>query len=244
MLILPAIDLLDGQAVRLKQGAEKTKKVYSDNPPEMGLKWQSLGAEMIHVVNLDGAFGRAKKNVEVIRDIVRAVDIPIELGGGIRSLEDARQWLDLGVSRVIFGTIALTNPEVVEESVKLFGPEKIVIGIDGRENKVAIRGWEEQTDTSVLALTLKMQQRGATRIIYTDVFRDGELVGPNLDSTDALAREADMKVIASGGFSSIEHFEALEALNNPNIEGAIVGTAIYEGALELSELTRRFRMKR
>jgi len=243
MLILPAIDLLDGQAVRLKQGAEKTKKVYSDNPPEMALMWQSLGAEMIHVVNLDGAFGRAAKNVEVIQKIVQAVNIPIELGGGIRSMGDVEKWLHIGVSRVIFGTVALTHPEILEESIKECGAEKIVIGIDGRDNKVAIRGWEEQTDTSVLALALKMKELGAVRIIYTDVHRDGELVGPNIESTDALAHESGMHVIASGGFSSMEHFEKLEALNNPLIEGAIVGTAIYEGKIELTELTSRFRSK-
>lgn len=243
MLILPAIDLLDGQAVRLKQGVEKSKKVYSNNPPEMGLKWQSLGAEIIHVVNLDGAFGRAHKNVEVIQKIVEAVNIPIELGGGIRSVEDVRKWLDIGVSRVIIGTVALTNPEIVEESIREFGAEKIVIGIDGRDNKVAIHGWEEQTDTGVLALALKMKELGANRIIYTDVFRDGELVGPNIESTDALARQSGMHVIASGGFSSIPHFEKLAALNNPLIDGAIVGTAIYEGKIELSELVSRFRSK-
>ncbi len=243
MLILPAIDLLDGQAVRLKQGVEQTKKVYSDNPPEMGLKWQSLGAEIIHVVNLDGAFGRAAKNVETIQKIVEAVDIPIELGGGIRSVEDVRKWLDIGVARVIIGTVALTTPEIVEESIKEFGSEKIVIGIDGRDNKVAIHGWEEQTNTGVLALALKMKELGATRIIYTDVHRDGELVGPNIESTNALARESGMNVIASGGFSKMEHFGKLAALNNPLIDGAIVGTAIYEGAIELSELTSRFRSK-
>ncbi len=242
MLILPAIDVLDGQAVRLKQGVEHTKKIYSDNPPDIGLKWQSFGAEIIHVVNLDGAFGRAK-NVETIQNIVKAVDIPIELGGGIRSIEDVRQWLDIGVSRVIIGTLALSNPEIVEDSITEFGAEKIIIGIDGRDNKVAIHGWEEQTETGVLALALNMKALGATRIIYTDVHRDGELVGPNIESTDALARESAMHVIASGGFSSMEHFEKLAALKNPLIDGAIVGTAIYEGAIELTDLTSRFRSR-
>jgi len=241
MLILPAIDLLDGQAVRLKQGVEQTKKVYSDNPAEMGLKWQAAGAEIIHVVNLDGAFGRAHKNVEVIQSIVDALDIPIELGGGIRTVDDVRKWLDTGVSRVILGSAAVTEPEMVEKSIKEFGPEQIIVGIDGRQNKVAIYGWEEQTDTTVLSLALKMKEIGVERLIYTDVQRDGELVGPNIESTDALARESGMFVIASGGFSAMEHFEKLAALNNPLIEGAIVGTAIYEGAIELFELTSRFR---
>ncbi|MBN1481660.1 1-(5-phosphoribosyl)-5-[(5-phosphoribosylamino)methylideneamino]imidazole-4-carboxamide isomerase [candidate division KSB1 bacterium] len=240
MLVLPAIDLLDGQAVRLKQGAEKTKKVYSDNPIEMGVKWHALGAEMIHVVNLDGAFGRAHKNVGILQQIVDLIDIPIELGGGIRTIEDVRRWLDIGVARVIIGTAALENPDVVKESILTFGADKIVIGIDGRDNKVVIRGWEEQTDISLLALALKMKEYGVKRIIYTDVHRDGEQCGPNLKNTDFIAKESDLLVIASGGFSSIDHFEQLRALNNPRIEGAIIGTALYEGTLDLGELNRRF----
>jgi phosphoribosylformimino-5-aminoimidazole carboxamide ribotide isomerase len=243
MLILPAIDLLNGNAVRLKQGVENTAKIYSNDPQEMALKWAQLDAEIIHVVNLDGAFGRENKNTDAIRKIVDAVEIPIELGGGIRSLEEAGKWLELGVHRVILGTIALTDPKIVEKAVSEFGAEKVVIGIDGRKDKVAIRGWEEQTETTVLNLALKMKEMGATRIIYTDVFRDGELVGPNFESTDELAKDADMKVIASGGFSTVEHFEQLQSMANPNIEGAIVGTAIYEGKIELKELTTKFRSK-
>lgn len=241
MLILPAIDVLDGQAVRLKQGAEKTKKVYSDHPPDIGRKWREHGAEMIHVVNLDGAFGRSGKNVATIQQIIDAIDIPIELGGGIRTVDEVQQWLDIGVARVIIGTSALIHPEMVEESIKLFGAEKVVIGIDGRDNKVAIRGWEEQTDHTLLLLARRMKEYGVQRIIYTDVRRDGEHIGPNLDNTDVLANTAKLQVIASGGFSSIDHFEQLHALNNPRIEGAIVGTALYEGTLDLGELIRRFR---
>ncbi len=241
MLILPAIDLLDGNAVRLKQGAEQTAKIYSNNPPEIAARWQSLGAQYIHVVNLDGAFGRAQKNSDVIRNIVKTVSIPIELGGGIRSLDDVRLWLQLGVTRVILGTIALSEPEIVKTAIAEFGPEAVVIGIDGRDNKVAIRGWEEQTETSVVQLAQTMKHLGAKRIIYTDVRRDGESVGPNLQSTDELARESGIKVIASGGFSQLQHFEELEALHNPQIEGAIVGTALYENQLDLQTLTQRFR---
>ena len=241
MLILPAIDLLDGAAVRLKQGKENTAKIYSGAPPAVAREWRRAGAEMIHVVNLDDAFGRALKNVDAIKEIVRSADIPVELGGGIRSVEDAGKWLDIGVERVIFGTVALTNPHIVEQTVQQFGAEKVVAGIDGRKGKVAIRGWEEQTKTSVLDLALGMKEIGVQRIIYTDVARDGELVGPNFESTDKLARDADMEVIASGGFSTMAHFEKLHSLGNSNLSGAIVGTAIYEGRLELRELTIRFR---
>lgn len=240
MLILPAIDLLNGQCVRLKQGAEKTAKVYSSNPPEMAQRWQDEGARMIHVVNLDGAFGRAEQNVQTIRDIVGQIDIPIELGGGIRSLEDVRQWLGAGVHRVILGTVALEQPDIVAQAVQKFGTEHIVVGIDGRDQKVAIKGWEEQTDTDVISLAGKMKSLGAGRIIYTDVRRDGELVGPNIESTNLVAEQSGMKVIASGGFSAFEHFKRLAETRNENIEGAIVGTALYEKNLELSDLLQRF----
>ncbi len=241
MLILPAIDLLNGHAVRLKQGMESTAKTYSAEPEKVASTWQTSGAEIIHVVNLDGAFGREQTNIKAIEKIISAVTIPIELGGGIRSVDQARLWLDLGVHRVIFGTAALTEPEIVAEAVTEFGAEKVVVGIDGRSDKVAIRGWEEQTETSVLSLALKMKETGVTRIIYTDVHRDGELVGPNFKSTDELARKADLRIIASGGFSTLEHFQRLDKLGNPNIEGAIVGTALYEGTLLLQDLTSRFK---
>ncbi len=240
MLILPAIDLLNGKCVRLRQGAEKTAKVYSSNPPQVAQQWQAEGGQMIHVVNLDGAFGRAQKNVQTIRDIVEQVDIPIELGGGIRSLEDIRQWLAAGVHRVILGTVALEKPEIVAQAVQEFGAEHIVVGIDGRDQKVAIKGWEEQTDTDVVSLARKMKSLGAVRIIYTDVRRDGELVGPNIESTNMVAEKSGMKVIASGGFSTFEHFEELAETKNENIEGAIIGTALYENNLKLCELLQRF----
>ncbi|MBN1561322.1 1-(5-phosphoribosyl)-5-[(5-phosphoribosylamino)methylideneamino]imidazole-4-carboxamide isomerase [candidate division KSB1 bacterium] len=240
MIILPAIDLLDGQAVRLKQGVEKSKKVYSENPLQMALHWRSQGASMLHVVNLDGAFGRSHKNVRVIRQIVDVLDIPVQLGGGIKTLDEARQWLDLGIARVIFGTIALTHPEIVAAALAQCGAGKIVIGLDGRHNKVAIRGWQEQTGTDVLELARRMRDLGAERVIYTDVQRDGELIGPDIESTAELARLSGMTVIASGGFSQIEHFEQLAAMNNPLIEGAIVGTALYEGTISLPDLISRF----
>jgi phosphoribosylformimino-5-aminoimidazole carboxamide ribotide isomerase len=240
MIILPAIDLINGAAVRLKQGAEKTAKTYSTAPVDVARRWQDAGARIIHVVNLDGAFGRKKMNHQAVQNILSAVAIPIELGGGIRSVEDAGQWFEAGVSRVIFGTIALQQPQVVQEAVERFGSERIVVGIDGRQNKVAIRGWEEQTQTDVLSMSLSMKKIGVVRIIFTDVSRDGELIGPNIESTEALARDSGLKVIASGGFSALEHFERLAAVQNANIEGAIVGTALYEGKLNLEQLITLF----
>ena len=236
MIILPAIDLLNGAAVRLKQGAEKTAKVYSADPAEPARRWQDAGARIIHVVNLDGAFGRSDRNRRAVEDILRAVTIPIELGGGIRSLDDAAGWLNDGVARVIFGTVAVTEPQIIAAAVARFGAERVVVGIDARQNKVAVQGWEQQTETDATELALAMKKLDVERIIYTDVSRDGELIGPNISSTDSLARASGLKVIASGGFSTMTHFEQLAALGNPLIEGAVVGTALYEGALDLATL--------
>jgi phosphoribosylformimino-5-aminoimidazole carboxamide ribotide isomerase len=238
--IFPAIDLLDGRCVRLKQGLEQTKKVYSSFPADVAIKWQGMGSRFIHVVNLDGAFGRARKNIEAIEDILSAVNIPIELGGGIRSYEDAASWLDLGVHRIIFGTVALTEPHVVEETVKKFGAERVVAGIDARNGRVTVRGWLDQTDKDAVELALEMKSLGVIRIVYTDVMRDGELVGPNITATLRLAEKTEMGVIASGGFSELQHFQDLADAENPSIEGAIVGTALYENRLDLAALIESF----
>ena len=240
MLIIPAIDLLNGLCVRLQQGAEKTAKVYNNDPPAIALKWQKMGSKIIHVVNLDGAFGREQKNVQVIKDILSTIDIPIELGGGIRSYGDAENWLNLGVSRVIFGTIAITSPDIIEMAVNNFGADKVIVGIDARQNKVAIEGWEKQTDKDVFKFTDEMKFLGIKRIIYTDVYRDGELIGPNLQNTIKLANYSKLQVIASGGFTRVKDFQALADEKNEFIDGAIVGKALYENKLNLQQLNRLF----
>ena len=238
MIIYPAIDLLDGRCVRLKEGMEDTAKKYSDKPSLMAEHWQGLGAEYLHLVNLDGAFGRARKNSEVIAGILKAISIPVQLGGGIRSLDDAARWLDLGVSRVIFGTVAVKQPEIIGQAVDQFGPERVVVGIDARDNKVAVDGWETRTERDVLDLAREMQELGAIRVVYTDVNRDGRMTGPNIENTVNLAERTGMQVIASGGFANYEHFKALLAAAGPNIDGAIVGTALYEKTVELPELNK------
>lgn len=240
MHIFPAIDLLDGRCVRLKQGIEQTKKVYSSLPATVAIKWQGMGSRFIHVVNLDGAFGRARKNVQAIEDILSAVNIRIELGGGIRSYEDAASWLDLGVHRIIFGTVAATEPRVVAETVKKFGSDRVLAGIDARNGKVAIRGWLEQTDKDAVELALEMKSLGVKRIVYTDVMRDGELAGPNIEAVLRLAERTGMGLIASGGFSELQHFRDLADAKNPSIEGVIVGTALYENRLDLTTLIESF----
>ena len=240
MLILPAIDLLDGNAVRLKKGAEETRKIYSTSPADVAQEWQNAGAQYIHVVNLDGAFGRTGVNTKAVKKILQSISIPIELGGGIRSLNDARNWLNLGISRVIFGTVALTASDIIKTCVEEFGPEKIVVGIDARKSKVAIEGWEKQTDKSVIEFALLMKKAGVKRIIYTDIDRDGLLSGPNIKNTSDLAKQTKMKIIASGGVSKIEHLQFLVDENVPEIEGAIIGTALYEKKLNLIDVIQKF----
>ncbi|MBN1997713.1 1-(5-phosphoribosyl)-5-[(5-phosphoribosylamino)methylideneamino]imidazole-4-carboxamide isomerase [candidate division KSB1 bacterium] len=240
MIILPAIDLLNGQCVRLRQGVESTSTVYSAHPEEMAKFWQDQGARYLHVVNLDGAFGRARKNINSIKSILTAVQIPVELGGGIRTLEDAENWLNMGISRVIFGTVAVTRPEIISEAVKIFGPDRVVAGVDARDGRVAIEGWEKVTGQAAVDCTRQMKNRGVERIIYTDVSRDGELSGPNLESTSELASGVGIKVIASGGFSAPEHFERLAALDNNLIEGAIVGKALYEKKIDFRQINAMF----
>ena len=236
MIIIPAIDLLDGQCVRLKQGREQSPRVYSDDPVAIAQKWQSDGAELLHLVNLDGAFGRAEKNRTVIAEIIRLSSIPIQLGGGIRTISDIAHWLDLGTTRVILGTVAVNSPIVVQEAVRNFGAEKIVVGLDARNGAVAIEGWKNQTDRDVFNAAEDMKKLGVIRIVYTDVSRDGLLEGPDLNTTLQLAGQTALRVIASGGFSRPEHFLQLHALANERIEGVIVGTALYEGHFELPQL--------
>ena len=238
MIVIPAIDLIDGKCVRLTQGVEDTAKIYHDRPAEMARYWQDCGAQILHVVNLDGAFGRAEKNVETVKRILGAIDIPIELGGGIRSLADAEQWLALGVGRIIYGTVALDSPEIVSKSIARFGAEKVVVGIDARDEKVAIKGWEEQTEKSIFDLAHEMKALGVKRIVFTDVAKDGELKGPNIDTTVMLAERTRLNVIASGGFSQKEHFLRLVEKKCPFVEGVIVGKALYEGVLKLDEILR------
>jgi len=240
VIILPAIDLLQGRCVRLRQGREDSAHVYSDDPAAQALLWQQQGSAMLHLVNLDGAFGRAGKNIQIIKDILAAITIPVELGGGIRSLEDASQWLNLGVARVIFGTVAVTDPDIIARAIRTLGAAKVVVGIDARADKVAIAGWEQQTDTDVYIFARRMKDLGVERIIYTDVRRDGELSGPNIESTVALANHTQIQVIASGGFSRLEDFSALLNTNCKYIEGAIVGKALYENQLDLVELNELF----
>ncbi len=234
MIVLPAIDLKNGQCVRLEQGLMEKDTVYSDDPAAMARHWQDEGGEFLHLVDLDGAFAGVPKNREAIEAIVAAVDIPTELGGGIRDLETIEAYLKLGVDRVILGTVAKENPELVAEACRRF-PGQIVVGIDAKNGLVAVRGWAEVTEKKAIDLAREMEGFGVTAIIYTDIARDGMMQGPNLEATAALAEAISIPVIASGGVSSLDDIRNLLKIEASGVSGVITGKAIYSGSLNLRE---------
>lgn len=243
MIIIPAIDLKEGKCVRLEQGEMHRDTVFSDNPASQALKWQEAGAELLHLVDLDGAFAGKPKNKGAIEAILKAINIPAQLGGGIRDIATIESYLELGLSRVIIGTAAQRNPELVVEACKKF-PGKIVVGIDAKNGMVAVQGWAELTDIAASDLARKFADCGVSAIIYTDISRDGMMTGPNLEATRQLAEAISIPVIASGGVSSLKDIENLMAIENSGISGAITGKAIYTGAINLAEaitLTKKVR---
>ena len=217
--------------------------VYSDDPAGQALSWQEQGGELLHIVDLDGAFAGVPRNRDAIRRIVEAVSMPTELGGGIRDLATIEAYLDLGVSRVILGTVAKENPEMVAEACRLF-PGRILVGIDARDGLVAVRGWADVTEKRATELAKEMEGYGVEAIIYTDIARDGMMQGPNIEATRQLAEAISVPVIASGGVSSLEDIARLMAVEASGVTGVITGKAIYTGSLNLREavaLTRRGR---
>ncbi len=236
MIVIPAIDLLNGRCVRLKQGKENESTVYDKDPEQMALEFEEQGADYLHVVNLDGAFGRENKNVKTIESILKNVSIPVELGGGIRRYEDACKWITLGISRIIVGTIAVTHPLIVRQLVDSFGPERLVAAMDVSQGKVMIKGWTQDSDLGPAELAQQFRNLGIKRIIYTDIARDGTLKGPNLKDVDQFAKSVQMPTVASGGFSELDHFRQLLQLKNEFIEGAIIGKALYENKIELEQI--------
>ncbi|QWR76425.1 1-(5-phosphoribosyl)-5-[(5-phosphoribosylamino)methylideneamino]imidazole-4-carboxamide isomerase [Candidatus Magnetomonas plexicatena] len=232
MLLIPAIDLKNGFCVRLLQGKREEVTQYSDDPASTAKRWVHDGAELIHVVDLDGAFSGEQKNIESIKEIRAAVDVPIEVGGGIRSIERIAMLLSLGVDSIILGTVAVINPMLLEQACEKF-PGKIIVGIDAKDGKVAIKGWEEVTEVDAGALSKNAEKVGASAIIYTDIVRDGMLSGPNVSATKAIAERVKIPVIASGGISTLSDIENLAKTGV--IYGAITGKAIYSGAIHLKE---------
>ena len=240
MIIIPAIDLKGGKCVRLLQGREQDVTVYSDDPVATAKRWADTGAELIHIVDLDGAFSGEQKNLEAVRAIRKAVDVKLELGGGIRDMQRIDILMDMGIDRAILGTVAAEEPELVKASCAKY-PGQIIVGIDAKDGKVAVRGWVEVTGHEAVEFARTVEGHGAAGIVYTDISRDGMLSGPNVEATKLMADSVKIPVIASGGVKSIEDIENL--LKVGGIWGAITGKAIYAGSLdcrEAIELTREF----
>lgn len=234
MLIIPAIDLKAGKCVRLLQGRKEDETVFSSDPAAVARRWASEGAELLHVVDLDGAFEKRPRNTDSVQKIVAAVPIPVQVGGGIRDAETIERYLDLGVSRVILGTEAIRNPQLVEAACRDF-PGRIVVGIDARNGMVAIEGWVETTGTSAVALARRFEDCGVAAINFTDIQRDGMQSGPNLLETRKLAESISIPVVASGGVAGIEDIRNLLALEPFGVTGIITGKALYTGDLDLAQ---------
>lgn len=235
MIILPAIDIKDGRCVRLLQGRMEDETVYGDDPSAMAHRWQDEGAEWLHIVDLNGAFEGRGVNDDAVHRIVESVDMNTELGGGIRDLARIETLLGMGLSRVIIGTAAVEQPEMVREAVTRFGAERIVVGIDARDGIAKTRGWAADGGLSAVELGRSMRELGVIRTVYTDISRDGMLTGPNVEETARMARETGLKVIASGGVSKIDDIAALKRHEADGIEAVITGKAIYEGTLDVRE---------
>ncbi|WP_456446852.1 1-(5-phosphoribosyl)-5-[(5-phosphoribosylamino)methylideneamino]imidazole-4-carboxamide isomerase [Thiolapillus sp.] len=235
MLLIPAIDLKDGQCVRLKQGRMEDDTVFSDQPVDMAGRWVDAGARRLHLVDLNGAFAGEPVNGDAIRAIAaRYPDLPIQVGGGIRDEATVEAYLQAGVSYCIIGTQAVKEPEFVARACQRF-PGHIIVGLDAKDGMVAINGWAEVTDQEVTALAKRFENDGVSAIVYTDIGRDGMMTGCNIEATAALANAINIPVIASGGITNLRDIEALCQADSSNIMGAITGRAIYEGTLDFAE---------
>ncbi len=234
MLVIPAVDLKGGRCVRLTQGRFDKEQIFSDDPVEIAQIWQKKGAKRLHVVDLDGAFHGQPKNIETIKQMVKSLDIPIQLGGGIRDIETIEKYISIGIDRVIIGTSAVVDTGLVKKAVTKYN-DKIIVGIDTRNGMAAIKGWLEVSELKGLNLALKMQDLGVKRIIYTDVTRDGMLTGPNVDNISEILDKTEINIIASGGIASVEDLLELKKLKRKRLEGAIVGKALYLNKIDLRE---------
>ena len=236
MILYPAIDLKDGQCVRLVRGEMDQATVFNDDPAAQALAFQQAGCRWIHLVDLNGAFAGEPVNAAAVEAILAATTVPAQLGGGIRDMATIEGWLDRGLARVILGTIAVRDPDLVRAAAKAF-PGKVAVGIDARDGMVAVEGWAETTDISALDLARKFEDAGVAAIIYTDIDRDGAMQGPNVEATAALANAVSIPVIASGGVSSMDDLRALKACGAP-LDGVISGRALYDGRIDVGEATR------
>jgi len=235
MIVIPAIDLKDGQCVRLRKGVMEDTTVFSNNPTEMAAKWVNEGARRLHLVDLNGAFKGRPINANCVNDITNSFpNLPVQIGGGIRDIKTANAYIEAGISYLIIGTMAVTNPDFVDELCREF-PNKIIVGLDANNGFVATDGWAKQTDISVVELSKKYEQYGVSSIVYTDIARDGMMQGVNVEATANLANKTSIPIIASGGVANLDDIVALLKKSHLGIMGAITGRAIYEGQLNFRD---------
>lgn len=249
MNIFAAIDLKDGKCVRLTQGDPNAETVYNDDPTAAAEMWETIGVDWLHIVNLDGAFGdpdKSAKNIDALQAILDSAKTPVQFGGGLRSPEDIQKALDLGVSRVVIGSLAADRPRQMLDIVSQFGPEQVVLGLDMKDGKIATHGWRQLADIDAVKLAQMIHTAGLVHIIYTDISRDGMLKGANVEAAVALAQAGNenagagrrLKVIVSGGVAGIEDVKRVKEHEDQDIEGVIIGKALYTGAVDLAEAMR------
>ncbi|PKN36503.1 MAG: 1-(5-phosphoribosyl)-5-[(5-phosphoribosylamino)methylideneamino]imidazole-4-carboxamide isomerase [Deltaproteobacteria bacterium HGW-Deltaproteobacteria-2] len=234
MIIIPAIDIKDGKCVRLAQGDFDRLTIYGNNPVDTAITWMEQGAELIHIVDLDGSVAGLPRNANIVLEIAKKVDIPIQVGGGIRDMETIEFYLSNGVGSVILGTAALQDEKIIQDACETF-PEKIILGIDALKGKVAIRGWTQKTEQNAVDLARRYENHNVKAIVYTDILRDGMGTGLNLEATIALAKAVSIPVIASGGVATVDDIKKLLAIDDCEIYGVIIGRALYTGAISLEE---------
>ena len=239
MILYPAIDLKDGQCVRVLHGVLDTATVFNTSPADQARQWANAGFPWIHVVDLNGAVEGKAVNADAVEAILEAVSVPVQLGGGIRDMVTVERWIEKGIARVILGTAAVENPNLVRDAARAF-PGRVAVGLDARKGKVATRGWAEETDIDATDLARRFEDAGVAAIVYTDIDRDGAMMGPNVAATAALARAVAIPVIASGGVSSLGDLAALRESGAP-LDGVISGRALYDGAIDLAEALRLLR---
>ncbi len=239
MLIIPAIDLKEGRCVRLLKGEEGTETVFSGNPSDVARRWEDCGAGLIHLVDLDGAFSGRPRNLDVIKDIVKSVSSSVQVGGGIRDLKTIECYMELGVRRVILGTAAFYDRDLLIEACERF-PRRIAVGVDTKMGRIAVRGWKEVMDLDTGSILNDLKSVGVSVVIHTDVDRDGTMEGVNLDSTREFVRSSPIPVVASGGIGKMEDIEGLSSLEEYGLIGVILGKSIYTGRIDLREAIERF----
>lgn len=237
MILFPAIDLKDGKCVRLLRGEMSAATTFNEDPADQARKFAAAGCRWIHVVDLDGAFAGTPVNARAVEAILAAVKVPVQLGGGIRDGARIRAWLDAGITRVILGTVALRDPDLVKKACRDW-PGRIVVGIDARGGRVAVEGWAETSDVLAVDLARRFEDAGVAAIVYTDIDRDGAMQGPNVEATASLAKAVKIPVIASGGVSSLDDLRALKARAKDGIAGVISGRALYDGRIDLAQAVK------